>query len=257
MNLDPKQLSNKTKRPAQIAPSLTADLEFAIINGETSLPSKSKFYQNKLVYVRGLRFKEQLEIAQIASNVSDPMIAYHSVLRVYKNCIEVEGIEFNSLLEEDFTTLSLWIVFLTNPEQGYTIDFKCKQCEHSNSHNITPAQIDLMDFELFEPVSVNTDIGSLLIAPITMEENLWQQQLTDLDEALILGKHIKSRDGQPLNDLQTRLDVFGALSARDVLEVRRTALKFKSGIKPLQFKCSKCNTEHSIVPSLDLLKGLP
>lgn len=257
MNLDTQQLSNKTKRPAQIAPSLSVDLEFAIINGETSLPSKSRFYQNKLVYVRGLRYKEQLEIAQIASNVTDPMVAYHSVLRVYKNCVEIEGVDFNNILEEDFTTLSLWVVFLTNPEQSYLIDFKCKQCGESNSHGITPDKIDLVDFELFETATMQTDVGSLLIAPLTMEENLWSQQLDPLDTALILGKHIKARDGQPLNNLETRLEVFGALSAKDVTEVQRIALKYKSGVKPIPFKCTKCKTNHNIVPSLDLLRGLP
>lgn len=259
MTLDTKQLQNKTQRPTQLTPQLTADLEFAIINGETALPSKSKFYRNKLVYVRGLRYKEQLEISGVDNRVDDPFIAYSSVIRVYKNCIQIEGVEFEDILEEDFTTLSLWIVFLTNPEQSYQISYQCKQCNTKNTQTIIPSQIELLDFELYEPQLLDTELGRLLIAPLTMKENLWafSANTEGINESLILGKHIKSRNGQPLEDLQTRLDLFGALTPKEVDEIKSIVLKYKSGVKPVQCRCTECQHEQGILPTLDLLRGLP
>lgn len=259
MTLNPQQLDNKTKQPTQITPTLNVDLEYAIINGETALPSKARFYRNKLVYIRGLRYKEQLEIAQIDTNLSDPEIAYHSAIRVYKNCIKLEGLEFEDLLEEDFSTLALWIVFLTNPEQTYQLGFKCKECGESNKQDISPSQIELVDFRLFETQLVQTELGALQIAPITMRENLWGQTLDSLgiNEELILGKHIKAINGDLLGDLASRMEVYGSLALSDVKAVRNTALGFKSGVKSVACKCKSCGNEQSVTPVLDILRGLP
>lgn len=259
MTLDLKQLSNKVKRDAVITPNLNVSLDFAMLNGETALPSKAKFYKTKIVYVRGLRYKEQLEISQI-DNIQDPETAYYSLLRVYKNCIEIEGVDFEGMLEEDFTTLSFWIVFLTNAEQKYQLIYKCKKCEAENNQEISPAQIDLYDFELFEPQNIETDLGLLQLAPLTMKENMWGKQIdraNQINNALILGRHIKRKDGEPLDTLEQRMELFGALSPKDVKAIHEVVLKFKSGMKPIECVCSKCKNKQGIIPNIDLLKGLP
>lgn len=260
MTLDRNQLNNRQKRATQITPSLSADLEFAMINGETALPSKARFYPNKFIYVRGLRYKEQLEISQVCRNVEDLETAYYSVLRVYKNCIIIDGVEFEDILGEDFVTLSLWVVFLTNAEQIYQLTFKCKKCGGENVVDLNPSQMDLYDFECFETQNVETELGIIQIAPTTMRELMWGRMLDEGDniaKTLILGKHIKKLNGQPLNTLQERLDLYGSLSPKEVDLVREIALKFRSGVKPIECQCKQCNAQGRIQPTLDLLKGLP
>lgn len=259
MKLDTKQLDKKQKRTAQITPSLSADLDFAVINGETTLPSKAKFYPTKLLYVRGLRYKEQLEIAQIGNSVEDRLVAWHSVLRVYKNCIIVDNIAFENMLEEDFTTLTLWVTFLTNPEQIYQLQYTCKNCKKEAYIDISPSNIELYDFECFEPQNIETELGTIQVAPTTMQEFMWEQnsEKDALRESLILGKHIKRLNGKPLESLQERLDIYGSLTLKEAKEVREIALKFKSGIMPIDCKCPHCQAEAKITPALDLLKGLP
>lgn len=259
MNLDTQAISKKIKRPAQITPSLKADLEFAIINGEQTLPSKAKFYPTKILYVRGLRYKEQLEIAQINNNLEDKLLAWNSVIRVYQRCIELEGLTFENLLAEDFITLALWIVFLTNPEQIYQLQYLCKNCGKSADIDISPSQMELQDFTLFETQNVETELGTLQIAPITMQEFIAEQNITidKLTEALLLGQHIKKVNGSVLDSLQDKLEVYGSLSPKEVKKVREIALKFKSGIIPIECVCNHCKHKAQITPTLDLLRGLP
>lgn len=231
------------------------DLEYSILQARHTLPSKGKFYPDADVYVRGLRFREQLEAAQI-SNMEDTELALKSAYRLHSNCIIVPQVEYKDILLEDFVALSMWVTFLTSSSTKFSVTANCYHCEAEISTNVNVSQLELADFETFEFETVTTDVGTLLIGPKTVGEDELFSALEDIPRELNYAPMIKKLDGKELS-VPERVELLGLLKKEDAIKVIGVCNRFVSGLTPITRVCKKCSQEMSIYPFIDIIKGLP
>lgn len=231
------------------------ELDYQILRASDALPSKGKFYPDDYVYVRGLRFREQLEAMQI-QDIKDVDIAYKTVHRLHQRCVYIEGVEPDNILNEDMAVLSLWVTILTRSAMKFKIDVICPSCEHVNSYPIKVADVQLDDFELFEPQTLDTELGKLIIAPATIKED---EELVALGvdlKALNHASMIKKLNGKDLN-MEERVNTLGMLSLEEARKVITVCQKFTSGMQPIENKCKNCQALIKAYPQIDVIKGLP
>lgn len=237
----------------------SVDLDYTLLDVKKSLPSRGSFYPFQFIYIRGLRFREQLEITSI-DKISDPILAYNSVMRIYRECVQFDNPDytFDQLLYDDLYALCLWIIILTNKQQKWTIQHTCQHCNKDISFPInTYGDIDLKEMVASEPVTIDTELGKLLIAPRTVEEGLLFNAITDeYKESMIDSQLIKRLNGKPLT-MQERLDTYGMLSVQDIDNLSNIANDFKVFINPIEKTCPECKQVCKIIPIIDITKGLP
>ena len=240
--------------------------EFTMIDSETSLPSKGAFYpkNSRIFAVRGLRFREQAEITNIFNSLNDDnqLQCLIAVFNIYKNCIIIEGVPFESILAEDMTALAMFIVLLTNKDQVYHISKKCPKCGEVQNYkiDIQEAEIEYSDMECLEAVTMDTDIGKLFIAPLTVKDviELEREAPDELRAMMADSPYIKRLNGKELTT-DEKFDAFGNLSYADVISLLEQTNKYRSFPKPIKFKCETegCENELEIAPRINILKGVP
>ena len=104
------------------------NLDYTLLDVSKALPSKGYFYPFKEIYIRGLRFREQLEITQI-NKIKDNKQSFKSILRIYQECVKTENnTPFTELLQEDLYAICLWIILLTNRDQKWSMTSTCEKC---------------------------------------------------------------------------------------------------------------------------------
>lgn len=242
---------NKTeKRSAGLV-----DLDFTVLNARETLPSKGKFYPDPYIYVRGLRFREQLEAAQIAK-MEDASIALKSVYRLHSQCIDIPQVEFENILIEDLVALSMWVTFLTSSNTQFSVTAECNHCNKPITTNVNVSQLELKDFSLFELQTVDTEIGTLLIGPKTVGEDDLFSTLPDVPDGLHHSPMIKRLDGKDLT-INERVEILGLLSTSDALKVINICEQFVSGLGYITKVCKECSKETRIYPYIDIIRGLP
>lgn len=254
-------LENNPKEKFKVE-GVPVDLDFTIINPATSVPSLGRFYPTDRILVRGLRFREQQEIANI-SGMQDSAMALYALQRLYRNCIAVPEIPFDDILTEDFVILSTWISYLTNPDQKFMpLTFECIACGHENKAPLnmfgtptTPPDFGFKEFTRLEATTLETSVGKLLLAPITIKD-VTEYRLINDEYKTLEALYIKRKDGQAVS-IEERINLFGYMATEEVKKYEDIVSGYKSAILPVKKKCSACGKENEIDVSLDLLKGTP
>lgn len=234
------------------------DLDYTLLDVSKALPSKGHFYPFKSILIRGLRFREQLEITHI-SKQQESDHTLKAVLRIYKECVKLENNQpFEDLLYEDLYAVCLWIVLLTNREQKWQMTGTCPSCSTKTVFEISPKKdLNLTDFKLDEPQTVDTEIGSLILSPMTIRDS---QEFEDLDiefkSELYNAQMIKKHNGKSLS-IQERVDTYGMLSMKDITLVDDICRDFKVYMDDVIKVCPKCSNNITLSPIIDIKKGLP
>lgn len=235
------------------------DLDYSLIPTKTALPSKGSFYPFKYIYIRGLRFREQLEITQLET-LQDQALKLDSVMRVYRECVKTDNPDYtlDHLLYEDLYAICMWIILLTDKDQKWSIIDTCQHCSNEVQLTLeTTSDIDLKEMELDEPQIVDTELGKLVIAPRTIGEGLEYNTIADpFKQELSNSQMIKKRNGTALS-LQERLEVYGLLSLQEVNKIDEICSKFKVYINPINKPCPKCQKQITLRPLIDITRGCP
>lgn len=238
-------------------------LEYSLLATDTALPSKGKFYDTKFIYVRGLRFKEQMEITELSHSPQPYTPAtYQRLYDIYSNCIRFGAdsqLTFTDLLEEDFLTLCFWVVILTNPDQTYAVNYQCPHCNAENHRELVlkNGDIEYIDFTKYTTETISTDIGKLYLAPITLRDRILTFSLaTDIEPYLSDALFIQRRDGEPLS-IEARLDIFSNLSTADAEKVMQIVQGYKTQLSEMQTECKDCKRVVAVAPAVDIIRGLP
>lgn len=231
------------------------DLDYTILKASEALPSKGKFYPEPYVYVRGLRFREQLEAEQI-KKLDDNALAHKFVYRLHRQCIDIPEIEPDDILTEDMTVLSMWVTFLTSPSTKFNLKTKCPHCKKDNVYNIITSELNLEDFKSFEPAVVETELGTLLIAPETIKDNEELELIENLPTAMKHASMIKKLNGEPIT-ADKKVEVLGLLKKEEAVKVIQECKKFTSDITPLDKECLSCKGTYQVYPYIDIVRGLP
>lgn len=232
------------------------DLDYTILSCKESLPSKGYFYPDNSFFVRGLRFREQCELTANSNGQKD--LQLELAMRIYSQCVKMDNTEFENILYEDFYAMCVWIVLLTNPKQDWNVSAKCKECGNNNVFDIRmDTEMDFIEFSGNKAQTLETDIGSLLIAPHTISDGLEYYRSSSQNTSIMRNcQMIKKLNGEPI-DMERRKEIYGMMSWGDVSKIDEICDSFRSGIKPIQRTCSSCKKDMSIVPVVDILKGLP
>ena len=238
----------------------TLELDYTPLDLTTAIPSKAMFYKSKIAYIRGLRFKEQLSITNIQNtSTQNKKIALDNVCRIYNECIQIDELELQNMLYDDFQTLCSWIVLLTNPKQEYTLQFYCEKCQELNTHTIKVADgtIEYRDFQLFEPTTLDVEFGKIILAPLTIDDFLEYYDFeTEFKQEMYASAFIKKLNGLELTTEQ-RIDLLSNLSLDDVTKITEIVIKYQTQVTPLKKQCAKCQHDNNVYPMIDIIKGLP
>lgn len=233
-------------------------LDYTLLDVSKALPSKGYFYPFKEIYIRGLRFREQLEITQI-NKIKDNKQSFKSIMRIYKECVKTENnTPFTDLLQEDLYAICLWIILMTDRDQKWKMSATCQKCKTTTSFEINPSKdLNLVEFKITEPQSITTEIGTLIIAPMTIQDGIDFDELeTDFKDELYNAQMVKKLDGKALS-LQERIDTYGMLSMSDIGRVDNICKDLKSYMSDVNKVCPKCSEGIILVPMVDIKKGLP
>jgi|SRR5574344_45674 hypothetical protein len=194
------------------------------------LPSKGRFYQSYTeIFIRPLSFGDMKFLSTL--NVTNCVTYINMVL---SNCLKLNNINFNDILEVDRKFMVLWIransfLNLTGyATSGYSTSFVCPYC---NTHNEKKIQLDDLNIKYFDPSKEDTykdyhtklkSIGDLAV------------HYSDTDDNLISNFIEQNKGPVFLPELKN--------SAMDYAKVLSMAKKFECGVDSIvqiQCKCGK------------------
>lgn len=236
------------------------DLSYVALPASDVLPSKGKLYGSpKFVYVRGLKYKEQLELTMITDNTSTAQ-SQDLLFRVLPQCIIIPDVDFSDFLIEDLSVLAMWVTLITNKQQEYKISYKCPQCNENLTHTIKIARGDLFyeDLKSLDISTFDSSLGKLVLAPILVSESREFVESISEEEALFYygSQYIKKLNGEDLS-IQKRIEVFGMLDVTEANDITNITRNYVSGVRPIDVKCDKCDYAFKVEPDISLIKAIP
>lgn len=153
----------------------------------------------------------------------------------------------------------LWVGLMTNESSAINVQYMCGGCEKTNSEEIVLAESEEIAYEDFtekEMKIIDTSIGKVTIGPLRVKDIIDILEYNGDLGVMRYAGFIRKINGEEVS-IEKRLEFYGMLTHDEGMKIIDIAEGFKSRLKPIVRKCSKCGDTNEVYINLDFIKGLP